>query len=221
MTDRPLWTQQIDRELRVRPLGTGDAEALFRAVDASREHLRRWLPWLDAMRSIDDERAFLAHVEDWHAAGTAMVCGIFTGNDDGDDGEIAGVIGFNAIDRAARHAAIGYWLGGRFTGRGIMTRCCAALLDFAFCEMELDSVDIRAATENLASRSIPERLRFHRGQLIRSAEWLYDHHVDHVYYVLTADVWRRRKQPRAAAAPAIPLPLPVRRNRKRKIASKS
>src|SRR3954468_23892155 len=132
MSDPRLWTQQIDADLRVRPLNTGDAQALFRAVDASREHLRRWLPWLDAMRSLDDERAFLARVEEWHAAGTAMVCGIFPADA---GGEIAGVVGFNAIDGAAGHAAIGYWLGERFVGRGIMTRCCAALVDFAFGEM--------------------------------------------------------------------------------------
>jgi ribosomal-protein-serine acetyltransferase len=39
-----------------------DAAAVYALVDASREHLRAWLPWVDASRSAVYTREFFEHV---------------------------------------------------------------------------------------------------------------------------------------------------------------
>ena len=178
-----VWEQTIDEHVRVRPLTRVDAQALFDVVDANRAHLRQWLPWLDFVRRPEDELAFLERV-DARAPGTALVSGIVV------DDELAGVVGFNTIDDATAHAAIGYWLAERFGGRGIMTRCVAALIEHGFERLKLQTMDIRAATGNARSRAIPERLGFAFRGIIPQAEWLYDHHVDHAEYVLTHEAWR-------------------------------
>lgn len=77
-------------------------------------------------------------------------------------GEIVGTSGYNKIDWST---------------------------DYAFNELKLNRVDIRAAVDNKKSRSIPERLGFVNEGRIRQAEWLYDHYVDHIVYGMLAEDW--------------------------------
>lgn len=71
-----------------------------------------------------------------------------------------------------------------------MTSVSKALTDYAFTELKLNKVEIRAAAENQKSRSIPERLGYKEEGTIRQAEWLYDHYVDHVVYGMLAEEWK-------------------------------
>ena len=49
-----------DRELWLRPLLAADAFALFRLIDAERERLGRWLPWVEETRTERDSARFIA-----------------------------------------------------------------------------------------------------------------------------------------------------------------
>lgn len=62
------------------------------------------------------------------------------------------------INWSNKTAYIGYWLGEEFQGNGIMTKVAKTLTDYAFNELNLNKVEIRAAVENEKSRAIPERL---------------------------------------------------------------
>jgi len=93
------------------------------------------------------------------------------------------------MNGANRSTSIGYWLGERFQGSGVMTKSCKALIEYAFRELKLNRVEIRCAEKNLRSRAIPERLGFVNEGMIREAEWLYDHFVDHVVYGVLAREW--------------------------------
>lgn len=106
------------------------------------------------------------------------------------NGELAGVIGFHRVDWLNHSTSIGYWLAEDFQGKGIMTASCRCLLDYAFGNLGMNRVEIRCATENLRSRAIPERLGFTEEGLIRQAEWLYDHYVDHLVYGLLREEWK-------------------------------
>ncbi|HKZ75726.1 MAG TPA: GNAT family N-acetyltransferase, partial [Actinomycetota bacterium] len=101
-----------------------DAETLFALLDAERERLRRWLPWVDGVRTAEDERVWLKAVlssADLREEGY----GIW------DRGELAGCAGMH-LDSLNDGADIGYWLGGAFEGRGLVTRACGALIDRGF-----------------------------------------------------------------------------------------
>lgn len=71
-----------------------------------------------------------------------------------------------------------------------MTRAVKALTHYAFHELNLNRVDIRAAVENKKSRSIPERLGFVNEGRLRQAEWLYDRYVDCIIYGMLAEDWK-------------------------------
>ncbi|MEN1761147.1 GNAT family protein [Anoxynatronum sibiricum] len=57
----------------------------------------------------------------------------------------------------------------------------------------LNRVEIRCATGNHKSRAIPQQLRFVAEGVLREAEWLYDHYVDHVVYAMLASEWKSEK----------------------------
>ena len=48
---------------------------------------------------------------------------------------------------------------------------------------------VHVATENEKSRALPERFGFTEEGILRQAEWLYDHYVDHIVYRLLREEW--------------------------------
>ena len=98
------------------------------------------------------------------------------------------------INRLHHCAEIGYWLSERFTGRGIVTRGTAALLDHAFGPLELNRVIIRAATTNARSYAVAVRLGFTKEGVERQRVRHPDHYDDMVVYGMLADEWAQRKR---------------------------
>ncbi len=88
------------------------------------------------------------------------------------------------VDWANRSAALSYWLDEAHQGKGIMTASCRAFISYAFTTWKLNRIAIQCATRNTRSRAIPERLGFTLEGMLREAEWLYDHYVDHAVYGL-------------------------------------
>lgn len=157
------------------------ADGLFELTDRNRMFLRRWLPWLDGTITAEDTRQFLALQVERFARGEGLHVTIFS------DGSMAGVAGFNSLDRTNGIGYVGYWLGEEFTGKGIMTTVVRDLIEVGRRYYSLQKVDIRCATGNSRSRAIPERLGFsHEGTLCR-AERVYDPWFDHEVYGLLID----------------------------------
>ena len=52
----------VGEDLELKQFQPQDAAALFAAVEQNRHHLRQWLPWVDATRSVDDIRQFVSRV---------------------------------------------------------------------------------------------------------------------------------------------------------------
>jgi ribosomal-protein-serine acetyltransferase len=175
----------IDDRTVLRPILDTDAGTLYAVINAHREHLRRWLPWLDSTRSRDDVLTFRKRVasQESEALGLARVIER--------DNTLCGVVSFNHIDPLNNKAHLGYWLDPDYTGRGLCAKSCALLIDYAFSELGLNRVAIAAAVENKRSRAVAERLGFKLEGVQRQAEWLYDHYVDHALYGLLRNEWSR------------------------------
>lgn len=140
-----------------------DADALFALVDAERERLGVWLPWVESTRTVEDERAFVYGARTGIASGREYLAVIFAG------GEVAGTVGLH-LDRLGTSCEIGYWLGSAYEGRGIATCAVRAICDQVFGRLRLHRVEIRTAPDNLRSRAVPARLGFVREGMQRQAE---------------------------------------------------
>jgi len=173
----------IDNEVVLKLLDTRDADQLFELMDSSRSYLKEWLPWVDGTKSAEDAKSFIEMTRKQFASNDGFQAGIWY------RGNIAGVIGFHEINWSNKSTSIGYWLGERYQGNGVMTKACKAFLDYVFKELKLNRVEVRCAEGNSRSRAIPERLSFIKEGIVRETEWLYDHYVDHVVYGILAREW--------------------------------
>lgn len=171
--------------LMLRALDRSHAEAVFRAVEADREYLRVWLPWVDFSRTVEQSREFLGDTERKRADGVALVYGLFV-----DDIALAGVISLHDINIVNGKCQVGYWLAQARQGQGLMTRACRTLLPVAYRDLGLERVEICCAVGNEPSRAIPERLGFQFEGILRHAQRLHGGYVDLRLYSLLAAEYR-------------------------------
>jgi ribosomal-protein-serine acetyltransferase len=172
--------------LELRQFAMADAELLYAVADRNREYLREWLPWVDRTHSAEEIRDYIAARLEQFDSQQGPNAAIWL------NGTIVGAIGCHPIDWANRHCSIGYWIDAAQQGRGIMTRCCAALLDHLFHELGLHRVTIQCGVGNSRSCAIPSRLGFLREGVLREAEWVNDRWVDLVVWGMLATDWAER-----------------------------
>ncbi len=142
-----MFTLTVAPGIELRLFRPEDAEEVFAIVNRSREYLREWLPWVDYTESPNDVRNFIQRVHSQYEANQGPQAALWV------DGRIAGGVGCHPIDWPNRHCSIGYWLEASHSGRGIITRACASLLDYLFDELGVHRVTIQCGTGN--TRAVP------------------------------------------------------------------
>lgn len=188
MVEKSPFCIAINRDLEIRLLEDKDAAEMFALVEANRESLRQWMPWVDTTMTVEDSRSFISRATDQFYGDSGMHCAIFYKK------SLAGVIGCVKIDLLNRSCEIGYWLGDAYRGLGLMTTVCAALLEYIFNCMLLNRAEIRCAVDNEKSIAIPLRLGFKKEGVARQAAWLNDRFIDLTIYGMLADEWRKQKK---------------------------
>ncbi len=176
---------RVDDDTELRLLTMADAEPLFGLTDSNRSDLRTWLNWVDANVRVEDTRAFINRALRDHQRDEGIHTGIWH------EGSLVGVIDLFKVDRANGSAEVGYWLAPRHRGRGIMTRCCAAIVDHGLRIVGLNRVEIRIVVGNDESEAIPRRLGFTLEGMLREAYWLYDGYRNVRVYSMLASEWVR------------------------------
>lgn len=185
-----MFQHEVGHGIELRALNEADAPELFAAVERNRERLGRWLFWVHETRATADVRNFIRETLIQHAARQGLQCSIRV------QGAIAGGIGCRIVEPRNRSASIGYWLDAALEGRGIVTRCCRPMLDYAFGPLGMHRVEIRCATHNERSCAVPARLGFTREGVLREAEWVRDSYHDLVIWSLLAHEWNPVTEPR-------------------------
>lgn len=175
----------LNSETDLRPVRLEDAEELYAVVERNRERLSRWLPWAYPDYSLDDTRHFLAlHVKE-NTEGAGFTTAIRH------RGAICGCIGLHRIDHLHLSTSIGYWIDEAHEGKGIMTAACRAMITTGFHDFGLHRIEIRCATSNHRSSSIPRKLDFLEEGILREAEWLHDHYVDLRVFSMLEQDWKK------------------------------
>lgn len=181
-----MFELKIDEDVAIRMFTERDAEEFYLLTMASKEHLKKWLGWLNQIQTIEDTiRHINGSLQTFVALGgypTSFAI-VYRGN-------IAGTISFNKISELHRTGSIGYWLGEQYEGKGIMSKAFAKMLTYGFRTLHLNRIEVYVATENVKSRALPERFGFTEEGVLRQVEWLYDDFVDHAVYGLLASEWQ-------------------------------
>ena len=144
-----------DRVL-IRPYRPGDGQAMFEAVDESREHIVPWLPWGDGHQSIEDsERHVRTFRARWELREDLPV-GIF----DRATGRFLGGSGLHRINWTVPSFEIGYWIRKSAEGNGYVTDAVRLLCKMAFEHLGAARVFIRCAAANERSAAVARRAGF-------------------------------------------------------------
>lgn len=167
---------RVDDDIQLELIEDRHAEALFQVIDDNREYLTQWLPFPPLTQSVSNVMAFILHSREGYQAGLRMVFVILYRE------RISGVISFNKIQQELSKAEIGYWLAESEQGQGIISCCCRRLITYAFEDLSLDKVEIRAASKNLPSRGVCERLGFELEGVISQSQNLHGKIIDHAVY---------------------------------------
>ena len=147
-------------------------------------HLRPWMRWIDTVESVKDSIANIeANIDDWDMK-TDLHLGVFR------DGLLVGMVSLHNINYLMHTAAIGYWLDEDNEGRGIITSSVKVMMQYAFEELALNRIEIRAAVDNIKSRAIPERLGFTAEGILRQAECVNGVFMDMAVYGLLKSEFR-------------------------------
>ncbi len=131
-----------------------DAEALGRAVEASLDHLRPWMPWAaDEPQPLERRVALIRGWEAELRAGTGEFLGVWL------DGEVVGSCGLHRRIGPGG-VEIGYWIHPGFTRRGLATEVARRLCERAFADPAIDRVEVHHDRANHASGGVPAKLGF-------------------------------------------------------------
>lgn len=181
--------EQLDGpRVRVRPYRPDDWQALWEAVDESREHLLPWMPWPGKYMSPDDARVSVARMQANWLLHEDLPVGVF----DLASGRLLGGSGLHRIDWHIRAFEIGYWLRRSAEGHGYMTEAVQLLTCMAFDTLAANRVEIRMDTRNTRSEQVPKRLGFVlEGTLRNNIPGIDGRPRDTHIYALTPDDYRR------------------------------
>ena len=140
----------------VRPFVPGDAEAIARVADNPRiaARLRNVFP---SPYTVSDAEQFIAlsNSPDYQRVSRAIVV----------DGVAAGGIGITPGERGEVHqrtAEVGYWLGERFWGRGVVTDALRGFTDHLFEVTDLLRIYATVYDGNGASCRVLEKAGFEK-----------------------------------------------------------
>lgn len=174
---------QVDDHTRVELLQQRHRDELFALIEESRAYLREWLLWVDKRQSPGDLESVISLWLHNYAEHQGFDAGIRY------DGELVGMIALQSIDWKNHVASIGYFVGERHQGKGIVTNCVRKLITHVFDDLQLNKIVIQCAVGNTKSRAIPERLGFSLEGISRDGQWLYDHYVDLATYSMLRREW--------------------------------
>lgn len=168
----------IEPGLQAKPATNAHAVALADLVEQNLAHICAYLPSVAALASIGGAQAHIERITDLAAKEELLEWVLLL------DGDMCGSVRLNQIDKESRKAGLGYFIGAQFQGRGIMTKAVAAVCAFSFDTLDLNRIELRCASTNLASMRVAERLGFVREGMLRQAELLGDAFVELYVYGL-------------------------------------
>lgn len=107
-----------------------------------------------------------------------------------DTGVLVGGLTFSNVRRGVAQAtSLGYWMGERFAGQGLMTDAVRAAVPFAFEALRLHRIEAACLPHNAASIRLLEKVGFRREGYARKFLCIDGAWQDHVLYALVREDW--------------------------------
>ncbi|MFJ6794195.1 GNAT family N-acetyltransferase [Streptomyces sp. NPDC091268] len=143
------------------PLEARHAEEFFAHIERGREFIGRHVGFPDRATDLASARTLLATYAEKAGRDGARFFGIRL------EGTLVGGVLFPAFDAAAGNCEVGCWLEPAAVGRGLVTKACRVLIDYALVERGMHRVEWHVSCANEKSIAVAERLGMTREGVMR------------------------------------------------------
>ena len=152
-----------EASILIRPYREEDIPLVFEAVRESIPELSRWLTWCHPDYSKQDCAAFVLSCEGaWNKREEFSFAVVESAT-----GRFLGGAGLNLLNYAHGFANLGYWVRSSCTRCGIATAAVRVTARFGFGELNLNHIQILAATGNTGSQRVAEKAGARRDCVLR------------------------------------------------------
>ncbi len=168
----------IGKRIILRPLKLSDAKDIYLNIQDKRiaENTLR-IPWPYKLK---DAKNFVNKKQNSYLKKSDFTFGIELKSKK----EVIGCIALDHVNFEHQNAEIGYWLGPKYWGQGIMTEAGKLILNFAFKKLKLHRIYGFSFGDNHASQIVFKNLGFKKEGFLRQAHWRFGRWRDDVCYGL-------------------------------------
>lgn len=146
----------------------------------------QWLPFVSATQDISDTELAVREMIENQA--NSVTCSIFFQD------SLVGLVGLKDCDFINKKTEIGYWLSEEQQHKGIVTKSCRTLINYAFNELDMHRIQLQAAVGNIKSQAVARRLGFTQEGRLRAAELHERGFVDLIIFSLLRDEWEEQHE---------------------------
>ncbi len=138
------------------------SEMIFKAIDQNREYLKKFLPWVNYVKTLEDEQKAVQGMQEKWEQGLEYNYAIFS-----DGAQYVGGISIHHVNLQSSNAEIGYLIYENAQGKGYVSRAVQAFQKVLF-EAGFLRLEIRCAAQNYRSAMVPLKNGYRPEGLLRS-----------------------------------------------------
>jgi RimJ/RimL family protein N-acetyltransferase len=153
------------------------AERMFQYVDQDRERLRKFLPWVDGIKEVQDEINYINFANAQWDLLLMFDYGIYRSTDD----KYMGNCGIHTISWAHNRCEIGYWILGEYEGKGYVSEA-VLLLEKTLMKVGFNRIEIRCESANARSASVPKNNGYQLDGVLRENMCYSGRYVDSLVF---------------------------------------
>jgi ribosomal-protein-serine acetyltransferase len=172
--------QLADGFLLLRPHERGDVGQRLAAIKESIVDVSQWMHWENPEYSTAKALKWIDDCSQKWDEGISYQFAII----DARDAAYLGGCGIDRIDADDRVGNLSYWVRSSRVRHGIASKAVNLLSRFGFQELKLNRIEILAATDNIASQRVAEKIGARREGILRNSLFLQGQAHDGVMFSL-------------------------------------
>lgn len=169
--------------LVLRRLALTDAEMMLRNWTGD-DKVTQFLRW-DAHRTIDETKNMIRQWIHNYQYDSTYYWGIYL-----QSGEMIGSVGVTITSEYDLKGELGYKIGSRWWNQGYTSEAAGAVMDYMFCNTDIERIDAFCSVENAASSKVMEKIGMHYEGLLWHYYQTRDGFQDCILYAMIRNEWK-------------------------------
>lgn len=145
------------QRLTLEPVAERHLDDLIEAIKASLTELRPWMMWAVRWDPEESKTYLLSRKDNDHLMAIVQ------------DGKAIGACNVLVSKPLFAWGELGYWISSAASGKGLMTEALDEFISWAFDDLGLHRVELRAGVDNTSSNRIAEKLGFRNCGVVRES----------------------------------------------------